>query len=262
MPGPRTYAFKNSTVVMELHRSPLECYVAEPTKDAFNMKRPLENDTVAVGTIPARLNSLSADVASATGSLVVGEAARTTQRGLTVWLTGLSGSGKTTICQGVDIELSSRGFQVQVLDGDIVRKYLSSDLGFSKKDRDENVRRIGFVAQLLARNGIIVLVAAISPYRQARDALRKDIGDFIEVYVNAPLSVCEDRDPKGHYRKARAGEIREFTGIDSPYEPPITPDVQCDTDKEGPEESQRKVVEAVLSRISNRLEDNLATTQE
>ncbi len=142
------------------------------------------------------------------------------QRGLTVWFTGLSGAGKTTICRSVATELLAHGLQVEVIDGDVIRNYLCKDLGFSKSDRDENIRRIAFVSQLLTRNGAIVLVSAISPYRDARDAARRSIGDFMEVYVNTPLAVCEVRDPKLLYRKARAGKITGFTGIDDPYEPP------------------------------------------
>ena len=133
------------------------------------------------------------------------------QRGVTVWFTGLSGAGKTTICQRVEHLLRERGIKVEVLDGDIVRENLTRGLGFSKEDRDENIRRIGFVSHLLTRNGVVVLVAAISPYREARDDVRARIGDFVEVYVNAPLEVCEARDVKGLYEKARAGQIKQFT---------------------------------------------------
>lgn len=150
-------------------------------------------------------------------------------RGVTVWFTGLSGAGKTTIRMAVEKELRSQGYKVEVLDGDIVRQNLTKGLGFSKADRDENIRRIGFVSHLLTRNGVIVLVSAISPYRDIRDEVRHKIGDFVEVYVNAPLEVCEQRDVKGLYEKARAGEIKHFTGIDDPYEPPLNPEVECET---------------------------------
>lgn len=150
-------------------------------------------------------------------------------RGVTVWFTGLSGAGKTTIRMAVEEELRSQGCKVEVLDGDIVRQNLTKDLGFSKADRDENIRRIGFVSHLLTRNGVIVLVSAISPYRDIRDEVRHRIGDFIEVYVNAPLEVCEQRDVKGLYEKARAGQIKHFTGIDDPYEPPLNAEVECQT---------------------------------
>lgn len=164
------------------------------------------------------------------------------ERGVTVWLTGLSGAGKTTIARALEEELRARGRRVEVLDGDVIRQNLTRGLGFSKEDRDENIRRIGFVAHLLTRNGVIVLVAAISPYREVREEVRRRIGDFVEVYVNAPLEVCEQRDVKGLYRRARAGEISHFTGIDDPYEPPPAPEVECRTDRETVEESVRKVL--------------------
>jgi adenylylsulfate kinase len=170
------------------------------------------------------------------------------RRGVTVWFTGLSGAGKTTICQEVERVLRARGRKVEVLDGDVVRRSLTKGLGFSKADRDENIRRIGFVAHLLTRNGVIVLVAAISPYREIRDECRAGIGDFIEVWVNAPLEVCEQRDDKGLYRKARAGEIKGFTGIDDPYEPPLAAEVECRTDVESVEASAAKVLRALEGR--------------
>ena len=154
----------------------------------------------------------------------------TNARGVTVWFTGLSGAGKTTISEAVEKTLRSHGYKVEPLDGDIVRQNLTKGLGFSKADRDENIRRIGFVAQLLSRNGVVVLVSAISPYREIRDEVRGRIGDFVEVFVNAPLETCEERDIKGLYKKARAGEIKGFTGIDDPYEAPLKPEVECRTD--------------------------------
>ena len=166
-------------------------------------------------------------------------------RGLTVWLTGLSSAGKTTISRLVRETLCSRGYRVEWLDGDVVRQHLSKGLGFSKEDRDENIRRIGFVAELLTRNGVIVLVSAISPYRNVREEVRRRIGNFVEVYVHAPLELCEQRDVNGIYRRARAGEIRNVTGLDDPYEPPLTPDVECCTDRETLAESATKVLEAV-----------------
>ena len=165
------------------------------------------------------------------------------QRGVTVWFTGLSGAGKTTISQGVEKELRSRGYQLEVLDGDIVRQNLTKGLGFSKEDRDENIRRIGFVSHLLTRNGVIVLVSAIAPYREIREEVRHRIGDFVQVYVNAPLEVCEERDVKGLYKKARAGEIKNFTGIDDPYEAPLNPDIECSTKDESEVESIAKVLQ-------------------
>jgi len=170
------------------------------------------------------------------------------QRGVTVWFTGLSGAGKTTISREVERELRAAAYRVEVLDGDAVRQNLTRGLGFTKEDRDENIRRIGFVAHLLTRNGVIVLVSAISPYRDVRDEVRQRVGDFIEVYVNAPLEVCEERDGKGLYQKARAGELKGFTGIDDPYEPPLNPDVECRTDQEEPAESAARVLRALRAR--------------
>ncbi|MGO9240249.1 MAG: adenylyl-sulfate kinase [Bryobacteraceae bacterium] len=172
---------------------------------------------------------------------------KTDADGVTVWFTGLSGSGKTTISEVVADVLRARGYRVEMLDGDMVRQNLTKGLGFSKADRDENIRRIGFVAHLLARNGVVAVVAAISPYREIRDEVRARIGRFVEVFANAPVEVCEQRDPKGLYRKARAGEIKGFTGIDDPYEPPFAPEVECRTDRETVEESVAKVLQALES---------------
>ena len=170
------------------------------------------------------------------------------QRGVTVWFTGLSGAGKTTVCGEVSARLRERGLNVEVLDGDIVRDHLTKGLGFSKADRDENIRRIGFVANLLTRNGVIVLVAAISPYRDARDQVRQSVGEFVEVFINAPLAVCEARDVKGLYKRARAGEIQHFTGIDDPYEPPLHPEIECRTDLETIEQSAAKIINLLIER--------------
>jgi adenylylsulfate kinase len=170
--------------------------------------------------------------------------------GLTVWFTGLSGAGKTTICRYVQMELATHDITVEVLDGDVVRKHLCKDLGFSEADRKENIRRIAQVARLLTHHGRVVLVAAISPYRSGREEARSNIGGFIEVYVNAPLAVCEQRDPKGLYRKARIGLIHSFTGIDDPYEAPLSPDVECFTDVESPKESCDKVMAVVMQFLS------------
>lgn len=164
------------------------------------------------------------------------------QKGVTVWFTGLSGAGKTTISRAVEEKLRAQNLKIEILDGDIVRTNLTKGLGFSREDRDENIRRIGFVSHLLTRNGVIVLVSAISPYRSTRDEVRQRIGSFVEVYVNAPLSVCEDRDVKGLYKRARAGEIANFTGISDPYEPPEQPEITCNTDAEQLEESVAKVM--------------------
>ena len=172
-----------------------------------------------------------------------GEAGVVEGRGFTLWFTGLSGAGKTTIADIVERELHERGRRVEVLDGDIVRTNLSKGLGFSREDRIINVLRIGFVANLLTRNGVGVIVSAISPYKEARDQVRRRIVDFVEVFVDAPLEVCAERDVKGLYKKAFAGEIKEFTGVSDPYEPPAAPDLVLKTEEETPEESARKVIE-------------------
>jgi adenylylsulfate kinase len=165
------------------------------------------------------------------------------ERGFTLWFTGLSGAGKTTISDIVEHELRERGRRVEVLDGDIVRTNLSKGLGFNRDDRNINVLRIGFVANLLTRNGVATIVSAISPYKEARDQVRRRIIDFVEVYVNCPLEVCAERDVKGLYKKAFAGEILQFTGVSDPYEPPAAPDLILETDEEEPHESAQKVIE-------------------
>ncbi len=165
------------------------------------------------------------------------------EKGFTVWFTGLSGSGKTTLSKLVESELRRRGVKkVELLDGDVIRAQLSEGLGYSKEDRDTNIRRIGFVCKHLSRNGVIAIAAAISPYRQVRDFNRKEIGDFIEVYCRCSLEVCIQRDVKGFYKKALAGEIKNYTGIDDPYEEPLNPEVVLDTDRETPEESVQKIM--------------------
>ena len=168
--------------------------------------------------------------------------------GFTLWFTGLSGAGKTTVAQVVERSLRERGLNVEVLDGDRVRTHLSKGLGFSREDRDTNIRRIGFVAHLLTRNGVAVIVAAISPYRAIRDEARAEIKRFAEVFVKCPLEECARRDVKGLYKKAMAGEIPAFTGVSDPYEAPLDPELVLDTTKEGPEESARRVI-ATLERL-------------
>ena len=234
-------------VQLDLH-SPIFCdpYQQNRSTGSFIVIDPINNDTVAAGMIVDAVTDRPTEITD--GTYAGSDVAK--QNGLTVWFTGLSGAGKTTICRAVATELLAHGLQVEVIDGDVIRNYLCKDLGFSKADRDENIRRIGFVSQLLTRNGAIVLVSAISPYRAARDAVRHSIGDFMEVYVNTPLSVCEVRDPKLLYRKARAGKITGFTGIDDPYEPPLTPEIICDTDQESTRESSSKVVAAVLRYLT------------
>ena len=169
---------------------------------------------------------------------------RNGHKGVTIWFTGLSGSGKSTVAMLVDQMLIEGGGHSVVLDGDNVRHGLNSDLGFSPEDRTENIRRIGEVASLFTQTGMINLVAFISPYRQDRDRSRaiQERGDFIEVFVDCPLEVCEDRDPRGLYHKARAGEIPEFTGISAPYEPPLKAEIVLRTDQEVPEQSAERVV--------------------
>lgn len=163
-------------------------------------------------------------------------------KGFTVWFTGLSGAGKSTISDVLVEQFRKRGIKHEVLDGDVVRTNLSKGLGFSKEDRDTNIRRIGFVCHILTRNDVVAIAAAISPYRNIRDENRKMIGNFVEVYVSAPLEVCEERDVKGLYKKARAGEIKEFTGISDPYEEPLNPEVVCESHKETPQESAEKIL--------------------
>lgn len=164
------------------------------------------------------------------------------QTGFTIWFTGLSGAGKTTLARLLEPELQSRGYKVEVLDGDIIRTNLSKGLGFSKEDRDTNIRRIGFVCDLLARNEVIAIAAAISPYKEVRDELRSSLRNFIEVYVECPIAVLAERDVKGLYKKALAGEIKNFTGIDDPYEAPETPEVIAHSDLETPEQSLAKIL--------------------
>jgi adenylyl-sulfate kinase len=169
--------------------------------------------------------------------------------GVTAWLTGLSGAGKSTIARLTHRELLSRGYRSELLDADMLRMSLSRDLDFSKRGREENVRRIGLIADLSAQQGAIVIVAAITPYRAMREELRQQKPHFIEVFVDAPLGVCERRDPKGLYRRARSGEIRYFTGIDDPYEPPLKPDLHCHTARETVDESVAKTVNYLLLTV-------------
>jgi adenylyl-sulfate kinase len=170
-------------------------------------------------------------------------------KGFTLWFTGMSGAGKSTLSQPVAARLRALGHRVEVLDGDVVRTNLSKGLGFGKEDRDINVRRIGFVANLLARNGVSAITAAISPYRAVRDEVRQmitnDGAGFVEVYVHCPLEVLAARDVKGLYKKALAGEIASFTGVSDPYEPPLAPDVVVDSSKDSVDEG----VERVLAKL-------------
>jgi len=163
--------------------------------------------------------------------------------GFTIWFTGLSGAGKTTVAHRVGEILEQRlGRPVEILDGDVVRTHLSKGLGFSREDRDTNIRRIGWVCHVLTKHGVPNIAAAISPYRGVRDEVRKMVGRFVEVYAACPLEVCEQRDVKGLYRKARAGELKQFTGIDDPYEAPLNPEVTLDTSRESVEQGALKVI--------------------
>jgi adenylyl-sulfate kinase len=171
------------------------------------------------------------------------------EKGFTLWFTGLSGAGKTTISTMVAEELQARGSRLEILDGDIVRENLSKGLGFSKEDRDTNIRRIAFVADLLSRNGVPVITAAISPYREIRAEARELMGErFIEVFVKASVDVCIERDPKGLYEKALKGEIKEFTGVSDPYEEPLDPELTLETESESPEESAGKIISLLEER--------------
>jgi bifunctional enzyme CysN/CysC len=230
------------TVELETHR-PLfvDPYELNRATGSFILIDPITNQTLAAGMIAGAIAGEPRQRPPRSGA---------GQPGLTVWFTGLSAAGKSTLSQAVYERLWAMGYKVELLDGDDVRRHLSKDLGFSKQDRDDNIRRIGFVADLLTRNGVIALVSAISPYRAVRDELRARIGDFVEVWVNAPLEVCEQRDRKGLYRKARAGQLPGFTGIDDPYEPPLTPEVECRTDRENLAESVEKVLRLLETRLS------------
>lgn len=163
-------------------------------------------------------------------------------KGFTLWFTGLSGAGKSTLATALSDEFRRRGYRVEVLDGDEVRTNLSKGLGFSKEDRDTNIRRIGYVANLLARNGVIVITAAISPYAEIRNEVRALHGNFVEVFASCPIEALAERDVKGLYKKALAGEIQNFTGISDPYEAPETPEVTVCTDRESVEESTAKIL--------------------
>ena len=167
-------------------------------------------------------------------------------RGAIVWFTGLSGAGKSTIAEALAPRLRELGKRVEILDGDVVRLHLSKGLGFSKEDRDTNIHRIGFVAHLLQRNGTIVITAAISPYRSTRDWVRELSHEFVEVFVDTPLEVCEGRDVKGLYAKARSGEIKQFTGISDPYEAPASPEVTVRTH----EQSLEQCVESIVQKLT------------
>lgn len=162
--------------------------------------------------------------------------------GFTIWFTGLSGAGKTTLASAVAARLRNAGARVELFDGDVLRREISNDLGFSREDRDRNILRIGFLCEVLTRHGVIAIAAAISPYRETRDEVKRRIGRVLEVFVDCPLDVLSARDPKGLYKKALAGEIQNFTGVSDPYEPPLNPDVVVATDHDTVEEGVAKIV--------------------
>jgi adenylyl-sulfate kinase len=167
--------------------------------------------------------------------------------GFTIWITGMSGAGKSTLAAILERELRARGHRVEVLDGDVVRTNLTKGLGFTREDRDDNVRRVGWVCEVLSRNDVVAIAAVISPYRAARDEVRARIGRFVEVFMEAPVDVLAARDPKGLYRRAIAGEIESFTGVSDPYEPPLDPEVTCHSDgRETPAESAELVLSTLV----------------
>ena len=184
-------------------------------------------------------------------------ASKTTERqpgqGLVLWLTGLSSAGKSTISAIVAEQLRADGQRVEVIDGDLIRERLSPDLGFSRADRDENVRRVTVLSDLLSRNGVIVVTAMISPYRQTREAVRRELGDrFVEVFVKASIEACAQRDPKGLYAMALKGQIGEFTGVSDPYEEPLSPELVVETEQESKEQSAAHILDYVDSRVGVR----------
>ena len=164
------------------------------------------------------------------------------QRGVTVWFTGLPSSGKSTIARLLERQCRKWKLKTELLDGDVVRTNLTKGLGFSKEDRETNIKRIAFVCQLLTRNDVLAVASAISPYRETREQARQMIGSFVEIYIKTSLEECEKRDVKGLYKKARAGEVKGMTGLDDPYEAPVSPEVICETEKETPEECAAKVI--------------------
>ena len=186
-----------------------------------------------------------------------------TSNGFTVWLTGLPCSGKSTVARNLARRVLRRGRRVEVLDGDLVRQALSHGLGFSREDRDRNIQRVAFVANLLARNGVVVIVAVVSPYRAARAEARHSLQRFFEVYVDCPISECERRDVKGMYRRARAGELRGFTGVDDPYEEPLDPDLIVSTNLQSSDESAARVESALVeSHLLSTSDPELGDTPE
>ena len=210
--------------------------------------------TIFGGTYTDRAVAKSKNIFWTEEKITAGErAVRSGHRGAVIWFTGLSGAGKSTIAQALERELFNRAMHTYVLDGDNIRHGLNSNLGFSPEDREENIRRVSEVARLMADAGTVVITAFISPYRmdrrRAREIALEGNAEFIEVFVDAPLEVCEARDPKHLYKKARAGEIREFTGIDAPYEAPEDPEIVVHTDRQSVDESVGTILEQLLPRL-------------
>jgi adenylylsulfate kinase len=171
----------------------------------------------------------------------IANTANTERKGFTLWFTGLSGAGKSTLSEAIAQRIQQHGRNVEILDGDVVRTHLSKGLGFSREDRDTNIKRIAFVCSLLTRNGAICISAAIAPYREAREWARQEIGNFVEVYVKCPIDVCRERDVKGLYKLVDEGKIKNFTGVDDPYEEPERPELVVETDKETLDESVQRI---------------------
>jgi len=203
----------------------------------------MRREFVPQESLPGRLAAFDtvSSVNGSSGRNGAHSAEKPADRAFTIWLTGLPSSGKSTLAEHLERRFRAVGSKVEVLDADVVRSHLSRDLGFSKKDRDENVFRIGVVCELLSRNGVVAIAAAVSPYRAAREEQRRRIPDFVEVHVDCSLDVLIERDPKGLYRRALAGEIANFTGISDPYEPPLHPEVRIDSAAETPEQSLEKI---------------------
>ena len=168
------------------------------------------------------------------------------EKGFVVWLTGLPASGKTTVARELERELRIRGLKVEVLDGDEVRKWLSPEAGFSQEDRERHLKRVAYVSHLLAKNGVVVIASFVSPYRSTREFARKLIGDFVEVYVKCSLKTCIERDPKGLYKKALSGEIKDMTGIQDVYEEPQNPEIVVDSEKNSPEECAKRILNKLV----------------
>ena len=169
--------------------------------------------------------------------------AKLKNNGIVLWFTGLSGAGKTTLADAVGVHLGNLGFKIKKIDGDILRETKNIGLGFSREDRKKNVEAAGKMAKEMAEDGYIVTAALISPHRDARDKLKKEIDNFLEIFVSAPIEICESRDPKGLYKKARAGEIKNFTGVDDPYEPPVNPEITIETHLVSSQEASRQIVD-------------------